>query len=811
MKTHPDTSCLKQAPSSNISRMLAGLSAVVFCFSTQSNAQGPLFPSLDEAANRVGGNWKVVMAGGKENKSYEAFVVMHPPLKKVVTEVEGFKHTVFRSDATGQWESEYVHANIYDRGLKVEGATLLIAHAYGIKGHWGADSRITFAGDQGKGRWNYKDRDGGLETWVRLRPTVERIDYGSVASRDVRNLVGTPVQSTVKEGAVAKVAGTYDEKVWGAGNRYPHLRPKFYIKVYGENHWGFHHASIPESASCQVTSAGAIYRDGQSGFRNQIGMTYVVTLWPGVKNGLHTFRLDHLKIPFRLQIEGLDKELTEAKKAKIGSITLETSKSRRRSADAAAALVVQRDAVAEMERSIGRVREALAAAEEVYAAAAQKEMARLQKALEAEKGNPQQQANERRYSQIALRNLAIGKDVLREELDRKLAELVPALKFLVALDKAGSKAAAVDFPHFNGLRTKDAVITANRDIYDVIDEVDEQIAELAELMAVVPKARAAQRVRLVEAAAAADKANLELRNAAAGSYLVQAAAHAAVQIGDIAIASKGNPHAFVALAGTQSVLNLTLTPPKFHDAKPEPMDAGAASNRKERKKATETFVKGAAASITKSGVSKFTELFYTSATRESVMLAEERASLLVTRRVLGKSLAKIGNGIPEGKVPLLSSIVQGFVVDQLTEKGKAMIAEEMQRKELRAYAQAQLNLAHACRVLQDLGRIEDADKELMSKLRAERARLLAGRPKLLGSLARIRPALEYKKNGLFEVESGYEFVLEFVDSVPPYDLVINGFKMLPGTGPNRFLASQELVDSLEAGKPAKLDVTVSLR
>ncbi|BDS06336.1 hypothetical protein NT6N_13760 [Oceaniferula spumae] len=796
----------------SIQRKIASLAATGLCLTCAALAQSPLYPSLDASANSIGGNWKVVLDGGAENERYEAYVVMYPPLKKVKTELLSFSHDIYKSDPQGEWESEYLHDNIYDRGVKVTGNSMIFKHSSGIKGHWGAVSKLTFSGDSGKGTWDYQGRDSGRETWVRLRPKISKIEFGPLISASGDSIVKKPVVSTISPGDKVTVSGEYDEKSWGVGNRFPHARPKFYIRVYGENLWGFHRASVLGSAALRVGTGYPIYREGKSGFRNQIGATYIVSLWPGVSSGMQTFQLDHLKIPFTLDVKGLAKKKPESKTmARIGSVTLETKNQRERRYDASGAIAKQRSLVEEIERSIARQRADLATAETKYAAAAQREFERLKQVLKKEAGNPEQQANERRYSKIMLRNLSIQRDVIRAGLARELARLVPEQNRLAKLREVEAGVAAAIFPHFNGLHTKDARITSNKDIHDVIAEIDQQISEYATFMSEVAKARAAQRAVIIDAATAADKANNELRNAAIGSYIVQATAQAVVQIVDSAIASKGNPAAFIAIAGTQSIVNVTLSWPDFYDAKVDESGKVAVPAKDTNAQSVKPFVKSAATTIAKKGVSDLVEDYGKTAIRKSVKIAEERAALIAARKILGNTFAKIGKGMPVSEAPLVTDVIQGLAVDALTEKGKAAIAEEMQQEELLAYAQAQLNLAHAIRVLQDLGRIEDADAKVMATLRAERSRLLAGRPKELGTLAKIRPALEYEKNNKFAPVAGYEFVLEFADDVPPYDVYVNDVKLSPGTGANRFTMTQELVDSVGEETDVSLDVRISLR
>ncbi|MCW8887001.1 MAG: hypothetical protein OQK12_17380 [Motiliproteus sp.] len=267
-----------------------------------------LYPQLKgSSVQQMAGNWLVTLMDENGKQKHLQHIVMSPPLKSYCEEVNG-EFCVFRlvDNLDGKWNSNYYgDGNIYNRGWKFTGENSLeYFHAYGITGHWGADSNIVFKIDAGKGQWNYRGRESGPEIWKRFRPVVKEMTFSAVDAKPE-----DPENSRVSYGTVGRVTGVFDKWSWSEKNYFPGNRPFFWINIYGDNLWGFHTLDIKNSIGFDPLGYCSPIREKNSGkFDNLVGLSCGIRVWPGSTRGTKILRLDNIEIPFDFDITGLPED-----------------------------------------------------------------------------------------------------------------------------------------------------------------------------------------------------------------------------------------------------------------------------------------------------------------------------------------------------------------------------------------------------------------------------------------------------------------------------------------------------------------------
>ncbi|WP_293268773.1 hypothetical protein [Neptunomonas sp.] len=268
-----------------------------------------LYPQLKSpSAQAIGGNWKLVVLDQENKAIHQNHIVMWPPVKHICEKnAEDLCYYHLIDDPEKKWESSYITYDYgyFDRGLEVSGNTLKFSHAYGITGHWGSDSQIEFSSGQGLGTWVYSGRGGlsGKESWTRLFPEITHIDFGRAAPIYDVDMNASP-ENRVEFGKRGHVSVDYDEKYWDPEQSWFPNRPKFFIRVFGENLWGFHAADIKNEIGLNVYGCHKITDENSTKFMSVIGWGCTVEVRPGSTSGRKIFRLDNLEIPFDLNIKG---------------------------------------------------------------------------------------------------------------------------------------------------------------------------------------------------------------------------------------------------------------------------------------------------------------------------------------------------------------------------------------------------------------------------------------------------------------------------------------------------------------------------
>jgi hypothetical protein len=489
---------------------------------------------------------------------------------------------------------------------------------------------------------------------------------------------------------------------------------------------------------------------------------------------------------------------------KLGSVTLESRTAREELAAIEQKVSDQDTVVSALERAATRQRADLATAlaEAAPKIAAERDKLRLR--IIALGDDKAQLANEERYARIAISSLSSTADIRRDAYNKTLVERAREAGKLAELQAEAALSRAKAFPPFRSIVTNDARLSATDRLSDELADIDRQIADVLALMAGLETTREKQIEVLKSAAETADAANWDLALATGGSYLVQATTQAVVQLVDAAVASKGNPHAFAALALTQSLFNATISKPQFYDAqirngKAKIIDPSSLSLQAATSLATTTF---------KTGLGKYVDKAAKSGVSQSTKLLEERAALVALRRVAGKSLQTAAKIVPDS---LLFGFVQGLVLDFGTEDVKKKIAAEMQEEELVAYASAQLQLAAAVGNLQEIGKLEDADQLLLETFRAQRADLIEGFEQIPADRALRQPQILFERNAGFEIGADYRVTVSFDGVAPNYDLLFNGTALVPSDKPGIFTVGPNLIAALAKGSPERLNIRLVMK
>jgi hypothetical protein len=279
-------------------KYLWALLLMAVCTGPAYSDGGP-FPTVDDAqVNTFAGNWEVVLRDeeGQVIQNYQ--VTMEPPLKRDFERHKPPYYTAKNtSGALDNWSVICSGTNVFSRDYELSGSQMKFSHGYGIIGHWGANSTLSFSGDKGVGGWSYGE-ESGSEEWTRLRAKVDRVEFGELEYY-TGDFYERPAVSSVAYGQSVEVKGKYERPYWSASNNFPGQRPHFYIKLYGENLSGYHFVDIDDSTGFDLGISE--FKDGSGS-----GVAIWLSLWPGMSNGPKTLYFDDLEIPFVLSVEGLD-------------------------------------------------------------------------------------------------------------------------------------------------------------------------------------------------------------------------------------------------------------------------------------------------------------------------------------------------------------------------------------------------------------------------------------------------------------------------------------------------------------------------
>lgn len=268
-----------------------------------------LFPQIEDTVkvSRFAGNWQVTLSGIPDQDDHETFISIEAPIEHYCEPLSGLTcRYKIRYDRSKEMSASYIGAgNSFLEKFVVSSERVLLDHAPGVVGHWGAESNLRFGGGSASGTWKYGD-DRGSETWTRLNPTINRVEFTAIdAGRD-----GASIESDAPV-----VTGTADDNYygWGEGNRAPGTRPRFHIRIFGDHLWGFHIFDVKSGDGLQTGNCYQIHVDTSAQNHGVIGLQCDVLLWPGVENGPKILRLDNLDIPFRLNVDGLNEENKDLK------------------------------------------------------------------------------------------------------------------------------------------------------------------------------------------------------------------------------------------------------------------------------------------------------------------------------------------------------------------------------------------------------------------------------------------------------------------------------------------------------------------
>ncbi len=280
-----------------------------------------LFPQLKAPlVQELAGNWKVMLQDKEGKMLHTTYLTIQPkykqycePLGKDICQYKA------RYSENKDWASVYwgTGRTKYDGGFQVSPGKIEFIHHYGIIGRWATKSSIRFKDGIGQGQWSYAQTgETGPETWVRMQPTVNRVDFYSVKAAK-----GTLPVSSAESGQVGRVTGIYEpgHYKWGPGNNAPGNRPRFYINIYGDNLWGFHIFGIQSGIGFDPDNCKYIKGSTKASNHGVIGMRCPTLVWHGVSNGMKTLTLDNIRIPFFFDIKGLPED---SAKLTLGNIDI---------------------------------------------------------------------------------------------------------------------------------------------------------------------------------------------------------------------------------------------------------------------------------------------------------------------------------------------------------------------------------------------------------------------------------------------------------------------------------------------------------
>ncbi|PYG32498.1 hypothetical protein [Pelagimonas varians] len=496
----------------------------------------------------------------------------------------------------------------------------------------------------------------------------------------------------------------------------------------------------------------------------------------------------------------------------IGSVTVEANVPKDRKIAALQRLTDARLELEAVERSVDRLTLRVAElTDSISKEADQRAVPYRERLAKLELGSAAA-ANEKRYFETEMRALGGPLEAARTVLNSTIKDdLGPAQERVVAAETAVSQARYEGIPDVLKIETQHALLERTLDQHTELEQIEDALLALNHASVSLAQSRVVADEALVNSLAAASAANNDLALSASSSYLLQALAQAAVQITDAAIASKGSPHVFIAIAGVQATNNVLLSKPTYYDAELGPDGKPTTDAQALRRKLGEETAKSAANTLSKTGVGALAEQLtkLQDTARPTVQEALEHGS---TRRAMGRRLGQTLSDIGERRSSnILVGILEGIVIDELTETAKQKIAREVTEDELRAYAAAQFQVAETVAALKLINLLEDRDAIAIAALRKRRQELLEERARLLPGQERLRPALKYVRNGLFEIAANQPITVTLSDADQAFDLLIAGVPARPGTANGTFTVGPDVLTTLGQGAEIRLPLTIRLR
>lgn len=426
--------------------------------------------------------------------------------------------------------------------------------------------------------------------------------------------------------------------------------------------------------------------------------------------------------------------------------------------------------------------------------------------------NSQEAANEKRYFEIEMRTLHTPLEAARRVLETTIKDdLTPAQERVLSAETALTKLRYDGMPQVLEIKTDHALLEFDAEQTTQLEQVEKALLALNHGGVTLAQARVAANAVLEDAVAKADAANDDLALSTAGSYVLQALAQGIVQITDIAVASEGNPHAFVAMSALQATNNIFLSQPMFYDAELDSDGNPTTEAQMLRRNLKKDVAASATNTLAKTGVGGLTKQIseWHDAARPSVREAIEHGS---TRRALGRKLGQTLSKIGKRKSGnILTGIIEGIALDEVTEGAKQLIAREVTKDELRTYAAAQFEVAEIVQALKLINQIEDRDAVATQALQKRRKELLEERARLLPGLERLRPSMRYVRNDLFEISADQRVTVKLSNPDLAFDLLVAGVHAQAGTVPGKFTVGAAVMEELGKGVPMRLPLTIQLR
>ncbi|WP_152544467.1 hypothetical protein [Actibacterium mucosum] len=241
------------------------------------------------------GNWVVNWTGIQEDRLTEARISIFRN-RAAVCERDALDSCNYRMvvrEPEEWWFSGGETANLaYGFVQKFEpsadGMSATVLHGYGIMGHWGGTEQIRVTGANSMaGQWEYRGWTGN-GTWRRVVPTFTGIELTSRHAVKV-----TPVSANRIVATLQWNRYDWPKRVTAPGNR-----PRFYLKLRGNDLWGWHAAAFENSPGLYAASVGRD-KDEQGEF-----LSVEVVIFPGYQPGTHVLHVGGQQFYIDLEIAG---------------------------------------------------------------------------------------------------------------------------------------------------------------------------------------------------------------------------------------------------------------------------------------------------------------------------------------------------------------------------------------------------------------------------------------------------------------------------------------------------------------------------
>ena len=197
----------------------------------------------------------------------------------------------------GNWTLRPVSGSLLDAGgfgqMKPPfSSPLSFKHGYNFPSHalWGAKAELRITGpNEIRGSWTYGDEQGDV-AWSRAMPSVSDVEFQS----------GETKERIASGGKAGRVMTKYS----GPDNEMRGNRPRFTIRVFGDNLWG-HHVCWIDGTDLELITTSPIYVPKDSGKPHDVaGISMNVNVWPRATPGRKILHVDDIEIPFDLLVEG---------------------------------------------------------------------------------------------------------------------------------------------------------------------------------------------------------------------------------------------------------------------------------------------------------------------------------------------------------------------------------------------------------------------------------------------------------------------------------------------------------------------------